>query len=616
MDRRIVLGSLIASVALLAAAAPAAATTRFAAPGGTATAAQCTTATNPCTIDEAATGTGVVPADEVVIAPGSYSDTAGDLGASGFVNPIAQNIHGSMGQPRPVITLDTSHAFGAISVGTGVTVSNLSIQSVASDRAINVNGNGAVLDGVIARGTGSFGAACEHTRGIIRNSACISTASGGTAVGVSVGTADALTPTLRNVTAIATGSSSFGASYRVSGGGSISLSAKGVIAQGSSADLRAGGTDPSTSTITIDHSNFVTTSVLAGGTITDGGDNQSTPPMLAADNVHQLAGSPTINAGAVDGSSGTTDVDGQSRTLGTAPDIGADELGNSTSTAIVCLPDSVPAGSATTCTLTVTDDAATGATTPTGSIGLTSDTAGGTVSSGGSCALVSQSANEASCELTYTPGQVGTGTHQLTAQYVGDSTHEPSQTSAGLGVTTRPTSTAISCAPPSVFVGSATTCTATVTDTGASDQTTPTGSVEFGSDTTGGSFGSGGSCALAGVSPSQASCQLAYTPGQVGTGTHEISGEYGGDATHAASEGETLVSVATAPPPPGPEPGVPPSLVPPATTTAANPECATLRAKLKKAKAALKAAKRAGEPTGKKRRKVRKLRGKLRALGC
>jgi hypothetical protein len=264
---------------------------------------------------------------------------------------------------------------------------------------------------------------------------------------------------------------------------------------------------PSTTTITIDHSNFDTTSVLAGGTITDAGNNQTTAPMLAADNVHQLAASPTINAGAVDGSSGTTDVDGQSRTLGMDPDIGADELGHPTSTSIACLPGTVPAGSATTCTLTVTDDAATGATSPTGNVALASDTNGGTVSAGGSCALVMPTANQASCQLSYTPGQVGTGTHQLTAQYVGDSTHEPSQASMNLGVTT----------------------------------------------------------------PLQ---------------------------------------------PPTPEPGLPTSLLPPVTTTTPNPECVVLRAKLKRAKAGLKAAKRAGEPTDKKQRKVRKLRAKLRALGC
>ena len=584
------------TAAALIAPAAASAVTRFAAPGGTATAAECTTPADPCTINEAAAGTGVVTTDEVEIAPGNYSDTAGDLGPDGFVNPTARNIHGTVGQPRPVITLDTDHAFGAISVGTGVAVSYLSIEGDSS-RLINVNGLGSVVDGVIARGTGSV-AACAHTEGIIRNSACISTASGGTGVGTSVGTAGALTPTLRNVTAIATGSSSFGVDYRVSNGGSLSISAKGVIAQGTSADLRAGRTDgsASTSTITIDHSNFDTMTTLAGGTITDGGGNQTSAPVLAADNVHQVAGSPTINAGAVDGSSGTTDVDGQSRTLGATPDIGADELGNPTSTSLACPPGSVQTGSPLTCTLTVTDTASTGATVPTGNAALTSDTGGGTVSSGGSCALVMQNSNQASCQLTYTPGQVGTGTHQLTASYVGDSSHEPSQASLGVGVTARPTSTTVTCAPTSLILGSTTTCTASSADTGGGGATPPSGNVTFNSDTSGGSFGSGGSCVLAPSSPTEANCQLSYTPGQVGTGTHEITGAYGGDSAHGASQGGFLLSVTIPLPTPSP-------VTPVATSPVAgeNPECAVLRAKLKRAKT---------------REKKRKIRKRLRALGC
>jgi hypothetical protein len=478
-------------------------------------------------------------ADEVIVEPGNYSDTAGDLGVDGFVSPTAGNIHGVLGQPRPVITLNDSHAFGAFDVSTGKTVSYLSVQSTVSDRGIFIGGG--TVDAVIARATGSFGATCQHTSGILRDTACIATSASGIAAGVSVGTSGALSPVLRNVTAISLGGSGFGLDYRVSGGGSLTVSAKSVIADGGSADIRVGGTSPSTSTLTVDHSNFATTSVLAGGTVTDGGNNQSSAPMLASDHVHQLSGSPTIEAGAVDGSSGATDVDGQNRTLGAAPDIGADELGHPTTTSTACSPASVHFAAPTTCTLTVTDTAA-GATTPTGTVALSSDTSGGFFGSGGTCTLSMVSSSSASCQVTYTPGQVGDGSHDLTGTYVGDSTHEPSQGSTSLTVTAHPTVTTVSCDPPSVLFASPTKCTAYVTDQASTAWTTPTGGISFLSDATG-SFGSSAACTLAPINTQSAGCSVTYTPGAVGDGTHQITATYGADGDHTGSSGMTSETV-------------------------------------------------------------------------
>ena len=110
--------------------------------------------------------------------------------------------------------------------------------------------------------------------------------------------------------------------------------------------------------------------------------------------------------------------------------------------------------------------------------------------------------------------------------------------------TTHPTATTVSCSPASVSVGNPTSCTATVTDTASSGQTTPSGTLSFSSNSAG-SFSSGASCTLSG-SGASASCQLAYTPTAVGSGTHQISASYGGDATHATSSGNTNVTVTAA----------------------------------------------------------------------
>jgi Bacterial Ig-like domain (group 3) len=106
-----------------------------------------------------------------------------------------------------------------------------------------------------------------------------------------------------------------------------------------------------------------------------------------------------------------------------------------------------------------------------------------------------------------------------------------------------PTSTSVKCEPPSVVAGQSTTCTATVTDTAPSGQTTPTGTVNF--TTSGpGSF-SKTSCTLSG-SGASASCSVTYTPKSTPAEpvrTDTITATYEGDGTHEGSKGVTTVTV-------------------------------------------------------------------------
>ena len=107
-----------------------------------------------------------------------------------------------------------------------------------------------------------------------------------------------------------------------------------------------------------------------------------------------------------------------------------------------------------------------------------------------------------------------------------------------------PTATSLTCAPGTIVVGRATTCTATVTDTATTGPTTPAGTVTFSSDTSGGAFTPATSCDLSPAgTPGQASCPVAYTPSTAGTGTQAITGSYGGDAGHTASTGTATVTV-------------------------------------------------------------------------
>jgi hypothetical protein len=106
-----------------------------------------------------------------------------------------------------------------------------------------------------------------------------------------------------------------------------------------------------------------------------------------------------------------------------------------------------------------------------------------------------------------------------------------------------PTSTSVACSPGTVAVGKPSTCTATVTDTAGSGQTTPTGTVTFGSGGPG-SF-TGSPCTLAQTSPGVASCQVTYIPGASGTPTRAdtITATYSGDPAHTGGNGTTAVTV-------------------------------------------------------------------------
>jgi len=208
-----------------------------------------------------------------------------------------------------------------------------------------------------------------------------------------------------------------------------------------------------------------------------------------------------------------------------------------TSTSVSCAPDRVAVGQPSTCTATVTDTTPGGGqTTPTGVVRLSSSGAG---SLGHQCALLPLRRGVARCSVTYTPSAVGTGSHTITAQYLGDPIYAAS--SASDTVTVLDTgATSVSCSPGTVAVGAPSMCTATVTDT-AGPATTPTGTVSFGSSGPG-DFG-GSPCTLSG-SGASASCSVSYTPDASGsTRTDTITATYGGDATHAGSSGTTAVTV-------------------------------------------------------------------------
>src|SRR3989441_9712355 len=108
---------------------------------------------------------------------------------------------------------------------------------------------------------------------------------------------------------------------------------------------------------------------------------------------------------------------------------------------------------------------------------------------------------------------------------------------------TRDTTTGVNCMPASVPVGSATSCTATVTDATPGSASAPTGTVGF--TNSGGTF-SASSCTLGSASTNpttgavSTSCAVSFTPNAVAI--HTITASYSGDTTHAMSSGTTVVT--------------------------------------------------------------------------
>jgi len=239
-----------------------------------------------------------------------------------------------------------------------------------------------------------------------------------------------------------------------------------------------------------------------------------------------------------------------------------------TSISVVCASP-VAAAQPSKCTATVSDISPPARSVPTGNVSFGSEPVGG-FSAGGECklkAVVGKELEASSCTVEYTPALVGPGPHKITAKYPGDEAHAPIAGEGAVVVTTRSTSVSVSCGS-AVVVGQSATCVATVKDTAAGSATAPTGTVSFSSNTGGGSFGLSASCALVALaSPGEAGCLVQYTPGQVGSGTHTITAEYGGDPLHAKASGAgaLTVGVATKPAPPaggGPPPPVPTPSVP------------------------------------------------------
>src|SRR2546425_473890 len=225
---------------------------------------------------------------------------------------------------------------------------------------------------------------------------------------------------------------------------------------------------------------------------------------------------------------------GYAASTSTSVDVTVTIAAHQTTAAISCSPNPVLAGVYSTCTATVTDTSTSRATTPTGQVTMSFQSPAG----GKANELCTLSGTGATASCSGTIAYLAAFTANIQAAYAGDTgppAHYGSTGSTILTATARPTTTTLTCIPASVNTGSATTCTASVTDnapisTGLS--LPPTGTVGF---TTSGTATFATSCTLVAVTTATALCSVTYTPTGTSARTDTITANYVGDSTHATS---------------------------------------------------------------------------------
>lgn len=299
------------------AATPDALAIRYASPTGT-SGLNCHTPATACDLTTAiqgAPGNEPTSGEEVVVEPGTYKLAAKiETGAS------SMNIHGAAGKPMPVITGSVSQLLWT---GKGGTFADMEIQESGSGEAVFADA--ATLERLRVIGKPSGNMLCQCYDGLIRDSIFIArpgSTTGAVGVNSNGGTA---TETLRNDTIYSESKEAPAIELaEEKASGSLALTAIDTIAVNA-----AGGHDVTASefsSITLNHSDY--TSPTGAGTISDSGGHVLAQPLFAnaaGGDFHELAGSPTIDAGIANEANGPVDFDGNPRTTGTAPDIGAYE---------------------------------------------------------------------------------------------------------------------------------------------------------------------------------------------------------------------------------------------------------------------------------------------------
>jgi hypothetical protein len=277
---------------------------------------------DPCDIQTAVEDPSVNGGDTVIVLPGTYS-----LATNPLTPTTAITIQGGPGQPVPRLVATSGNALALFSG----TARRLYVESASgTGSVVDLIGAGVVGEQLEVVGTGTTGRTVQLRDGaLLRDSFIWNRDFAGSAV-VTGGSGAAM----RNVTAIASTAGGQGVLSSADFGPSQVVTLHNVIArgagQGIDAEDNGAAPEPDDIDVTVTNSNYSSVSEAPPeAEVVEGPGNQTGPPLFANEatgDFHQLAGSPTIDAGAVDPLLGAVDIDGEPRNQGPAPDIGADEF--------------------------------------------------------------------------------------------------------------------------------------------------------------------------------------------------------------------------------------------------------------------------------------------------
>jgi hypothetical protein len=305
----------------------------FAAPNGSGS--TCSQAA-PCELFQATGGS--TSGDTVILEPGTYND--GGAPYSAELDVRGSTFEGEPAQPMPVIQSAPTGTGDGMDLFSGSVARDFKLEY--SGTASGLNANSATISQVFVAAdtpeSAAFSPACQivghddagFTATMI-DSICLQTGTSPNAIAMDAGaTSGAL---LRNVTALAPNAGGIAIEVRDQGAGVSTYDVINSIAVGGSADLEAqwsGSGTPGSATINVSNSAYVTTSTpTANASVVAGAGNIKARAHFTgatSGNFAEAAGSPTIDKGTASGIvAGETDLAGNPRTLGSAPDIGAYE---------------------------------------------------------------------------------------------------------------------------------------------------------------------------------------------------------------------------------------------------------------------------------------------------
>ena len=306
---------------------------RYAAPTPQGT-ANCSSPANACDLQTALNG--ATSGDIAIALPGTYILTT-------YLNtPAGVSLAGQPGA-RPVIAMSGFSSLGTFTANgtTLVSVSNLDLEASASSSFLITAGAGATLTHLVVnlQSVTSDVYAVQADSGSTVSDSLVRSASPATGAVAAQANGSSSPTKLINDTAYATGSGGVGVDVISScfvTPAQANATLQNVIAHGSGGGIRTTGLNfgcsPPTSLASVSYSNYNGVNA-SNGPVTDAGHNQTDPAstdpnalfVSPGSDFHERTGAPTIDAARNSGLE-PTDLDGNPRVQGSAPDMGAYEI--------------------------------------------------------------------------------------------------------------------------------------------------------------------------------------------------------------------------------------------------------------------------------------------------